>query len=163
MIKVNYRKKFKKVWLLSGNWYSFFYKGASVDRIPFILLMGWYSGISNRQTEYRFIQGINCNYLSPRVRNQFYKTFFYYYQQTANIKLTWRKLINRYPWIKQKGIIRRYFYKPTTYIQQLKHIDFESPEMDIMLNAKMRHSVKSQILKTKRQLPWHYLNTHGIR
>lgn len=80
----------------------------------------------NTGHQWRFFQAINFTYIPRSSRRQFIRDWTRTFQQTRNIRFTWELCKRRYPYIKHA--IRRYFFKPTYYISQLKEIPFDDME-----------------------------------
>lgn len=130
-INVRYRKKFKNVLLKSGYLYSFKYRGWGEDPKPTIILMGWYEGRHpNTGHEWHFIQGINFFYIPRSHRKNFAKMWTDKFsslgdrQKVNQLRFTWPMIKRRFPFM--DVAVRRYFWKPTYYISDLKEIPFDN-------------------------------------
>lgn len=101
--------------------------------------------------QWRVIQAINLNYVPRSVRKRFVKIWMKQLDKNIHPKFTWEKIIARYPTIKLG--IRRYFYKPSYYIQKLEEIPLENVEKVVVsslardFSAKAKRKLLSKIRK----------------
>jgi hypothetical protein len=120
-LKRVYKKKFKGVNLKSGYFYKFKYRPYRLDPYPTIIFMHIIDGIHpNSGHQWRIIQAINFTYVPRAQRKKFLKAWMDQLEKPGNIKLHWKKILAKYPYIKMG--IRRYQYKPSAYITKLEEI-----------------------------------------
>ena len=123
-IKRIYKKRFKGIGLITGNFYQFKYLAWQHDPKPLIIFMYTLEGIHPRSGhQWRFVQGLNLSYLPKNMRSRFVKTWSAQILRTGNTRFTWQLVEKRFP--KIKYAVRRYFIKPNYYITKLNHIPFE--------------------------------------
>lgn len=123
-IRRQYYKKFKGVEMKSGYFYTFKYQAWENDPKPTIILMYGLEGTHpTTGHQWRFFQGINFTYIPRSVRKRFINDWMKYLQSTNNVKFTWELVKRKYPWL--KVAVRRYFFKPTYFIKNLKEVPLE--------------------------------------
>ena len=119
-----YKKSFKGVPMKSGYFYTFRYRPWHNDPKPTVILMYALEGRhQSTGNQWRFFQCINFTYIPRSVRKRFIDDWTRILQNTRDPRFTWQLIKRRYPWL--KVAIRRYFYKPNTYITNLKEIPLE--------------------------------------
>ena len=123
-----YNKKFKGLTLKSGHVYSFSYQAWRNDPKPVAILMYALEGIhENTGHQWRLLQMINFTYVPRSIRKRFIKEWMKVLDDSGgNVRFTWELIKRKYPEI-QLGV-RRYFTKPTYYIQDFKEVP--SDEID---------------------------------
>lgn len=127
----SYKKRFQGVTLKSGYFYKFRYLAYSNDPKPVVIFLSAISGINeNTGHQWRLLQCINFSYIKRSERKRFLKVWLKELEKTKNIKLTWRTVLARYPYL--KIAIRRYAYKPTYYIKNLKEIELLNIEKEVV-------------------------------
>lgn len=120
-LKVQYRKKLNKVMMRSGYLYTFRYRAYENDPSPTAIFLNSFSGTHpNTKRQWRFLQMLNLTYVPRSKRKSFAKDWIKTLKKTNNVKLTYEKVKNKYPFLKLA--IRRYFYSPSYYITNLKEI-----------------------------------------
>lgn len=126
-IRRNFAKRFRGTIVKSGYVYTFKYQAWEHDPNPTVIMMYALEGTNpNTGHQWRFFQAINFTYIPRASRRQFARDWTRILQQTRNPRFTWELCKRRYPYIKHA--IRRYFFKPTYYISQLKEIPFDNIE-----------------------------------
>lgn len=147
-----YRKKFQGVDLRSGYFYKFKYTAWRRDPHPLIVLLAWIEGI-NKKTghQWRLIQAINFSYIPRAHRKRFLNMWMKELDKPGSIKLTWRKVLAKYPYL--KPAIRRYFFKPTYYIKNLEAIPLDRVEHEVIStwHKDFSKKIKMAILSKFRQ------------
>lgn len=127
---LNVHTKIKKngVTWQSGHIYSFKYSAWSNDPNPTIIFINAFSGTHpSTLRQWRFIQGINFTYIPRTYRKQFAKAWVDEWQRNnGRVEITWGRIENEFPFL--TSAIRRYFYTPSYYIQNPKHIALEDME-----------------------------------
>lgn len=124
-----YKKRFKGVNMQSGLFYTFRYRAWANDPKPTIILMYALEGTNQRTGhQWRFFQGINFTYIPRSVRKRFIDDWIRIVQNTSpvNLRFSWELVKRKYPWL--KVAVRRYFFKPNTYINDLKQIPLDEVE-----------------------------------
>lgn len=118
-------KRFKNILWKSGHIYKFKYQAWNNDPEPVIILINSYSGINpSTGHEWHFIQGINFTYIPRAQRRQFANTWIQEWERTrGNFNFTWERVLRDFPYL--KGAVRRYFYKPSYYIQNPIEVPME--------------------------------------
>jgi len=108
------------------------YQGWENDPSPTLIVMYRLSGINpSTGHQWRFIQGINMTYIPRAIRKQFAQHWARELERTnGNIEFTWDLVQNRYPYLEKA--VRRYFYKPSYYIKNVKAIPFDEMESVIV-------------------------------
>lgn len=97
------------------------------DPKPTIIFMASIEGIHpNSGHQWRLFQCLNFTYIPRAQRKRFLKIWMKELDKTKNLKLTWRKVLAKYPYL--KPAIRRYFFKPNYYIRNLEEIPFDEVE-----------------------------------
>lgn len=116
-----YKKRFKGITMQTGHFYTFRYRPWANDPKPTIILMYALEGRNpNTGHEYRFFQAINFTYIPRSIRKRFIDDWVRILGSTNDVRFTWQLIKRRYPWL--KVAIRRYFFKPNTYINALQEI-----------------------------------------
>ena len=126
-----YKKKFKGVNLKTGHFYKFKYHSWTHDPKPLIIFMASIEGINpNTGHQWRLFQGINFTYIPRAQRKRFLDVWMKQLEKGVNPKFTWKKVVAKYPYL--KPAIRRYFFKPAYYIENLKEIPFDEIEKEVI-------------------------------
>jgi len=89
-------------------------------------------GINNRTNhEWHLFQAINFTYIPRTERKRFAKDWMRIMgNSNNNVKFTWQLVSRKYPFLKHA--VRRYFFKPNYYIQNLVEIPWEDAEKAIV-------------------------------
>jgi len=147
-----YKKKFKGVNLKSGYFYKFKYQAFENDPKPVIIFLASIEGIhKNTGHQWRILQAINLHYVPRGIRKKFVSTWMKELDRTKNVKLTWTRVSARYPNIKIG--IRRYFFKPSYYIQNIEEIPLEKVDKYVVgslardFSSKVKRKILSRIKK----------------
>jgi hypothetical protein len=144
-----FEKKFKGVQLKTGHIYTFEYQAWENDPKPTIIYMYSVEGIHpNTGHEHRYIQALNFTYVPRSVRKQFIRLWVDEFQRTKNIRLTWERVKSKYPYLVTS--IRRYFFKPTYYISNLKEIPFDDWEKTVVSTWSKDFSKKVKVSLVKK-------------
>jgi protoheme ferro-lyase len=132
MLKLVYKKRFKGVVLKTGSFYRFKYQAWEHDPKPLIIFMYSIEGINpNTGHQWRIIQGINFTYIPRAMRKRFLKMWMKELERTdVPIRFTWKKVKARYPFLERA--VRRYFFKPSYYIQNLEEIPKDEVEKAVI-------------------------------
>lgn len=77
----------------------------------------------NSGNQWQLFQAINFSYIPRNQRKRFLKEWKKKLERNENIKLTWIKIKSRYPYL--KNALRRYHYRPSYRIRNLKEIPFD--------------------------------------
>ncbi len=126
-----HKKRFKGVTLRSGHFYTFKYQAWEHDPKPTIIFMYSIEGLHpNTGHQWRIIQAINFTYIPRGMRKRFLKQWMKELQRPGDIKFTYDRVKSRWPFLKKAT--RRYFFKPSYYIQNLKEIPFDKVEKVII-------------------------------
>ena len=121
------KKKFKGVDVKSGYVYTFKYQAWENDPHPTVVMMYALEGLHpNTGHQWRFFQGINMTYVPRVMRRQFINDWKRILQSSRSVKFTWEKVVVKYPYL--KNAVRRYFFRPTYYITDIKEIPFDDLE-----------------------------------
>ena len=143
-LRVHFKANFQGITLQSGQIYSFAYTGFQHDPAPTIIFLYWMSGTHpNTGHQWRFFQAINLNYLSRTYRINFVKNWVQTLYTTRNLKMTWNKLSRMFP--DMKFATRRYFYKPTRYVQSLRAVPLERVEEEVVGSLYKDYSRQARI------------------
>lgn len=134
-IRRNFKKRFKGVDVKTGHIYKFKYQAWENDPNPTVIMMYALEGINTRQDgtkhQWRFFQAINFTYIPRSMRRQFATAWSREFVNSGgNAKFTWEKVKSRYPYV--QNAVRRYFFKPNYYIQDLEEVDIENWEAAIV-------------------------------
>jgi len=131
-IKRVWKKRFKGVTVKTGHIYTFKYQAWEHDPRPVVIMMYAVDGIHpNTGHQHRYFQAINFTYIPRSIRRQFARDWARTYQRTGgNVKFTWELVKRRYPYLKHA--VRRYFFKPNYYINQLIEVPWEDMEKVIV-------------------------------
>jgi hypothetical protein len=127
-IKRVFKKRFKGVTVKSGHIYTFKYQAWEHDPRPVVIMMYAIDGIHPRtKHQHRYFQAINFTYIPRSIRKQFARDWSRTYRRTnGNVKFTWELVQRRYPYLKHA--VRRYFFKPNYYINELIEVPWEDME-----------------------------------
>ena len=121
-LKVSLIHKHGKITMKSGNFYTFNYTGFQSDPRPHILFLNKISGTHPTSgREWRFVQGINLNYVPRQDRRKFVDDWIANYSKSKNLDFTWKLVKRKYPYI--AFAIRRYFWSPPYYMSKMEHLD----------------------------------------
>ena len=130
-VRRKYKKKFKGVNVQSGKIYSFKYQAWENDPKPTVIMMYALDGINqNTGHQWRIFQCINFTYIPRNDRKRFAKDWIRIMGNTRNPRFTWNTVKRKYPYIQHA--VRRYFFKPSYYIQDLKEIPWDDAEKAIV-------------------------------
>lgn len=123
-----YNKRFKGIVVKSGFIYTFKYQAWENDPRPTVVMMYALDGIHpNTGHQWRFFQGINMTYVPRSMRRQFARDWIRTLDRTGgNVRFTWEFVQRRYPFL--RNAVRRYFFRPTYFITDLKEVPFEDIE-----------------------------------
>lgn len=126
-----YRKKFKGVTLRTGHFYRFKYQAWENDPKPTVIFMSSIEGIhQNSGHQWRVLQCINFTYIPRALRKRFLRSWMKELDKPGDIRFTWKKVQARWPYLQRA--VRRYFFKPSYYIMNLKEIPFDEAEQAII-------------------------------
>lgn len=101
------------------------------DPKPTVIMMYALDGMNKRTGhQWRFFQAINFTYIPRNDRKRFAKDWIRIMGNTRNPRFTWNIVKRKYPYIQHA--IRRYFFKPPYYIQDLKEIAWDDAEKAIV-------------------------------
>lgn len=151
-LKIDPKFKFKGVQWKSGHLYKFRYSNWYEDPEPMMILLYRFKGTHPKtKHEWRFIQGINMNYLPRHVR----RNFAINWKQTlernnGNVLLTWNEVKAKFPGIVKSDAIRRYFYKPAYYIQRPEYIPMDKMEEALISSWHKDFSKKMKMALTRK-------------
>lgn len=84
----------------------------------------------NTGHQWRIFQCINFSYIPRAYRKRFLKVWLEELDKGINPRFTWRKVVAKYPYL--KPAIRRYFFKPSYYIQKLEEIPLDEVEKAVI-------------------------------
>lgn len=131
-IKRVWKKRFKGVTVKTGHIYTFKYQAWEHDPRPVVIMMYAVDGIHpNTGHQHRYFQAINFTYIPRSIRRQFARDWSRTYRRTGgNVKFTWELVKRRYPYLKHA--VRRYFFKPNYYINELMEVPWEDMEKVIV-------------------------------
>ena len=130
-LKIHYKKTVQGVQFRSGHMYNFKYVAAQNDFSPNFLFLYAFSGYHpNTGRQWRFLQGISISYLPRKIRKQFIKDWKKEFGKGKNLKITWKSLTRKYPYLGE--FTRRYFYSPSYYLRKIRHIPLENWEKEIV-------------------------------
>lgn len=117
--------KHGKVTFKQGYFYSFKYRGYGEDPNPLIIFINGYYGINDSTGhQWRFIQGININYIPRKDRKRFVNNWIKEMNKSkGDLNFTWKRVKKDFPYL--QGSIRRYFIKPKYYISNITEIKTE--------------------------------------
>lgn len=148
-----YKKKISGVTLKSGYFFRFKYQAFENDPKPIVIFLTAISGTHKKSGhQWRILQCINLNYVPRAIRKRFVKKWMKTLERTKSVKLTWQIVSRRYPNIKIG--IRRYFYKPSYYIQKLEDIPLENVEKVVVgslakdFSSRVKRKLLSKIRKS---------------
>ena len=148
-------KRYKGTELKSGRFYRFKYKAYENDPRPSIIFMYWFSGTHpNTGREWRFFQAINFSYIPRKIRKRFIREWLEKVSRNPNQMFSYRMVKTRYPWL--KIAVRRYFYSPSTYINNLEEIPLDEVEDEIIstwrkdFSRKIVTSIRSKFKKVRK-------------
>ena len=112
----------------TGEIYTFRYQSWENDPQPTIILMYGVEGNHPRTGhQHRYYQGVNLSYIPRGDRRKFVSEWQkIHMDNNGNVEFTWDLVQNRYPYL--KNAVRRYFFKPSYYIQNATHISMENAE-----------------------------------
>jgi len=157
-LRVSKKFKFKGITWKSGHVYRFKYNAWMVDPNPLIILLYKFSGTHpNTGRQWRFLQGINLNYVPRKIRRNFIKNWKEKLESSNDVYLTWTYVKSRYPAIVKSQAIRRYFYSPNYYITKVEEIPVENMEDVVIgsmakdLSRKVKFSLTRKFKKTNKQ------------
>lgn len=108
--------------------------------------------------EWRFIQGINMNYVPRQIRKRFIinwkKSLL---KNNGNVLLTWKKIKSSYPGLAKSSAIRRYFYSPNYYITKAVYIPIDDME-DALISSwhkdfskKVKRAITRKFVKSNKK------------
>ena len=129
-----FKKRFKGVTVKSGHIYTFGYQAWENDPKPVVIMMYALDGTHpNTGHQWRFFQAINFTYIPRSMRRTFASEWTRVLERNqGNVRFTWEVVQRRYPYL--KGAVRRYFFKPTYYIKDLKEVPFDMME-DVIVST----------------------------
>jgi len=129
-----FKKRFKGVTVKSGHIYTFGYQAWENDPKPVVIMMYALDGTHpNTKHQWRFFQAINFTYIPRTMRRTFAAEWTRIFEaNNGNVRFTWEMVQRRYPYL--KGAVRRYFFKPTYFIKDLKEVPFDQME-DIIVST----------------------------
>jgi hypothetical protein len=129
-----FKKRFKGVTVKSGHIYTFGYQAWENDPKPVVIMMYALDGTHpNTKHQWRFFQAINFTYIPRSMRRTFASEWTRVLERNqGDVKFTWEVVQRRYPYL--KGAVRRYFFKPTYFIKDLKEIPFDMME-DVIVST----------------------------
>jgi hypothetical protein len=129
-----FKKRFQGVTVKSGYIYTFGYTAWENDPKPVVIMMYALDGIHpNTGHQWRFFQAINFTYIPRSMRRTFAADWARIFEvNNGNVRFTWELVQRRYPYL--KGAVRRYFFKPTYYIKDLKEVPFDAME-DVIVST----------------------------
>jgi hypothetical protein len=129
-----FKKRFKGVNVKSGHIYTFGYQAWENDPKPVVIMMYALDGTHpNTKHQWRFFQAINFTYIPRTMRRTFAAEWVRVLERNqGDVKFTWEVVKRRYPYL--KGAVRRYFFKPTYFIKDLKEIPFDMME-DVIVST----------------------------
>lgn len=151
-LKHVYKKKFKGVQLKTGRFYRFKYQAWENDPKPVVIFMASIEGIhENTGHQWRLFQCINFTYIPRAMRRRFLKLWLKELEKGGNPRFTWKKVLAKYQYL--KPAIRRYFFKPNYYIQNLEEIPLDDVERVVVstfskdFSKKIKMSLMSKFKK----------------
>ncbi len=129
-----FKKRFKGVTVKSGHIYTFGYQAWENDPKPVVIMMYALDGTHpNTGHQWRFFQAINFTYIPRTMRRTFAAEWMRVLERNqGDVKFTWEVVKRRYPYL--KGAVRRYFFKPSYFIKDLKEIPFDMME-DVIVST----------------------------
>ena len=117
-----YEKRYQGVNMASGHFYRFKYRPYEHDKEPVVLFLHFITGTHpNSGHQWRLFQAINFHYIPRGMRKRFISQWLKLTERPGKVKLNWQKVVARFPYIAPG--IRRYQFKPTTYISGLEEIE----------------------------------------
>lgn len=130
-LKRVYKKRLKGVVLKTGHFYRFKYQAWEHDPKPLIIFMYSIEGIHpNTGHQWRIIQAINFTYIPRGMRKRFLKQWMKELAKPTDVRFTWKKVQARWPFLERA--VRRYFFKPSYYIQKLEEIPEDQVEKAVI-------------------------------
>lgn len=119
------------VWFKSGHFYNFHYTQYKNDPIPTGVMLNWVHGTHpNTGHVHNYIQMINLSYIPRNYRKKFVDTWLPLLEQNGgNIRLTWQKVVSRWPFM--KFAIRRYIVKKN-FIRYAREIQYKDVEREVI-------------------------------
>lgn len=126
------KKRHGGVTVKSGHIYSFRYKAWENDPFPLVVMLYALEGTHpNTGHQWRFFEAINFAYVPRAQRRRFAHDWVNILRQhRGNTRFTWEMVKSRYPYL--EGAVRRYFFKPKYYIQNLREVPLDDVEMAIV-------------------------------
>lgn len=151
-LRIDGKFKFKGIQWRSGHLYKFKYSNWYEDPEPMLILLYRFSGTHpNTKRQWRFIQGINMNYVPRHVRKNFAINWTTSLERNkGNVLLTWNEVKARFPGIEKSNAIRRYFYSPSYYIQNPEYIPIENMEDALVSSWHKDFSKKIKLSLTRK-------------
>jgi len=120
-----------KVKMESGYFYSFKYTAYEEDPSPMIVFISAIKGTHPKtKHQWRLIQGINMNYIPRGHRKTFVQLWSKNIENGKSVEFTWEIVKAKFPYL--KFAIRRYMIVPKYYIRNLKKIEFDKLEKEIV-------------------------------
>jgi hypothetical protein len=130
-IQRKFTKRHSGITMKSGRIYSFRYQAWEHDPTPLIIMLYALEGIHpNTGHQWRFIQAINFSYVPRAQRKRFAKDWVETLKRSRDPRFTWELVKRKYPYL--EIAVRRYFFKPKYYIQNLKEVPLDDTESAIV-------------------------------
>ena len=130
-LTIRYKKKSHGVTWKCGHMYKFGYSPYNSDPEPTYLHLYTIEGVHPKTGhQHRYHQGINISYLPRKQRKQFVEEWKKEFSKNKNIKITWKNLTRKYPYLKE--YTRRYMTLPKYYIKNAQEIPPEDWEKEII-------------------------------
>lgn len=152
-LKIEGKFKFKNITWYSGQLYRFKYSAYNEDPEPLVILLYRFKGYHPKTgRQWRFIQGLNMNYVPRHIRKNFAINWVETLKRNnGNVLLTWDEVKFKFPGIAKSDAIRRYFYSPNYYITKAEHIPIENMEEALMSSWHKDFSKKIKMALTRKR------------
>ena len=138
----------------TGEIYTFRYQAWENDPQPTVILMYGVDGTHpNTGHQHRYYQGVNLSYVPRGDRKKFAQEWQRIYtENNGRVEFTWDLVQNQYPYL--RNAVRRYFFKPSYYIQNAKHIPMDEMEDAVVgtWGKDFSKKVKTELVRKFRSL-----------
>ncbi len=144
-IKYHLKKKAAGTTWKSGHIYQIRYSNWHNDPRPVIIVMGLTSGYHpNTGHEHHYISAININYIPRYHRTQFARLWKNEMEKNnGKVELVWDRVQQDFPYMRHA--VRRYWYKPSYMITNVKYIPPENIEEAVISTWSKDYSKKLKV------------------
>jgi len=111
----------------------------------------------NTGHEWHFFQGINFTYIPRTQRRHFANIWVSRMERNnGNFQLDWASLVSEFPYL--RNAVRRYFYKPSYYIQDAMEVPLEDIEQVVVstwsrdFSKKLRTNLVQKFRRARRNV-----------